>query len=81
MSKSILYIEDNRDNAIIINKILSKAGYTVTIAKDGLTGIALAEQHQLDLIISDFHLPGMNGPEVVKAIREKNHLNIYRLSC
>jgi CheY-like chemotaxis protein len=74
MGKAILYIEDNYDNANIVGEILRREGYTVIIAEDGRAGIALAEEHQPDLIISDFHLPDMKGPEIVTAIREKKTL-------
>lgn len=67
--KTILYIEDNIDNATIVNGILSHEGYVVHIADDGLTGLALAEEVKPDLIITDFHLPNMNGPEVVTTLR------------
>jgi CheY-like chemotaxis protein len=71
MNKTILYIEDNGINAEIVDEILQDKGYTVIIAEDGAEGISIAEQHQPDLIICDFHLLGMNGPEIVRSIRDK----------
>jgi len=68
-NKTVLYIEDNMDNAIIVKGILSHEGYTVHIAHDGEKGLALAEYLKPDVIITDFHLPNMNGPEVVKSLR------------
>ncbi len=69
MDKTILYIEDNLDNAVIVKGILAYEGYTVHIAQDGVEGLALADELQPDVIITDFHLPCINGPEVVKALR------------
>ena len=75
MSDLILYIEDNDNNAKIIELILKRAGYSVLIAKDGDEGIQLIEKHKPVLIICDFHLPGMlKGFDVVKMIRETPHI-------
>lgn len=67
--KSILYIEDNQDNAEIVEKILEKEGYIFYLACDGKKGVEMVKEHQPDLIICDYHLPEMNGPETIKAIR------------
>lgn len=69
MTKTILYIEDNEDNATIAEKILLRAGYIVHIAWDGPEGIAMVEDCDPDLIICDYHLPEMNGPQVIEHIR------------
>lgn len=74
MSSTILYIEDNQDNVEIVEKILEQAGYTVYIAEEGVAGIAMAEKHRPDVIICDYHLPGMNGVEIMIALRKKTDL-------
>jgi len=74
MSQTILYIEDNDVNAELVDRILRKQGYTVEIAQNGLQGITLAEQLHPDLIISDFHLPDINGPQITRSIRAKEAL-------
>ncbi len=70
MSKTILYIEDNEDNVMLVQSIGEDAGYTMLIAYDGVNGIALAKKHTPDLIVIDYHLPGINGHEVVRRLRD-----------
>jgi two-component system, cell cycle response regulator DivK len=74
MTLTVLYIEDNEINAELVDRILIKHGYTVKIATNGLQGIALAEQLVPDIIISDFHLPDINGPQITQSIRQKDAL-------
>lgn len=74
MTQTILYIEDNDINAELVERILHKQGYTIEIAENGLQGITLAEQLQPDLIISDFHLPDINGPQITHSIRNNEAL-------
>lgn len=70
MSKTILYVEDNEDNVQLVRAIGESAGYTIHIAYDGNAGIALAKQESPDLIIIDYHLPGMNGIQLIEKLRE-----------
>jgi len=70
MSKTILYVEDNEDNARLVKSIGESGGYTMLIAYEGKEGIALAQEHQPDLIILDYHLPYMSGHEIVHALRD-----------
>lgn len=74
MSQKILCIEDNPDNALILKTILHANGYTVLIARDGHTGVQLANNQHPDLIICDYHLPGENAPEVIQQIRQSPQL-------
>ena len=71
MSKTILYIEDNKENAVMIRTILKREGYEVVLATDGDTGIQLAIQHEPVLVICDYHLPGqIKGADIVETIRQ-----------
>lgn len=75
MSNLILYIEDDYDNAKIIQLILQRADFSVLLAKDGDEGIQLAIQHEPMLIICDYHLPGsLKGPEIIQTIRQTTHI-------
>lgn len=67
--KNILLIEDEQSVAAFIKKGLQEEGYTVLLAYDGQTGVELLTQNQIDLVILDIILPGMNGLEVCKKIR------------
>jgi CheY-like chemotaxis protein len=71
MSDVILYIEDNDNNAKIVELILNRAGFETIVAENGDEGIQLAIQHKPSLIICDYHLPGvLKGIDILKTIRE-----------
>src|ERR671925_1065986 len=65
----ILYIEDNRENRMLVRAILEAAGYHIVDAEDGLSGIEAAIREQPDLILLDINLPGVDGYEVVSIIK------------
>lgn len=70
--KKILLVEDETSVASFIKKGLTEEGYEVSIALDGNTGLQMALTHSFDLIILDIMLPGMNGLEVCRSIRQQN---------
>jgi CheY-like chemotaxis protein len=49
----------------------NQAGYAVLSASDGTQGLKLIEQHRPDLVVSDIHMPGLNGLELLLACRKK----------
>lgn len=65
----ILIIEDNEQNLYLETFILQKNGHEVIQARNGETGIALAEQMAPDLILLDIQLPGMDGYSVAQKLR------------
>ena len=71
----ILVIEDNRDSRDILAKLLRMSGYDVMSANDGEAGLATALQQNPDLIITDIHMPNMNGIEFVQRVRNNQTLD------
>ncbi len=67
----ILLVEDDRDLSSAITRALKFAKYDVECAYDGLTGLKMAFDYEIDLIIADVMMPRMDGFSMVKAIREK----------
>ncbi|AWM59046.1 response regulator transcription factor [Pseudomonas songnenensis] len=66
----ILVIEDNRDILANVLDYLELKGYVVDCAQDGLSGLHLAATQEYDLIVLDIMLPGIDGYQVCKRLRE-----------
>jgi signal transduction histidine kinase/CheY-like chemotaxis protein len=65
----ILYIEDNRENRMLVRAILEADGYTIVDAEDGLSGVEAAVREEPALILLDVNLPGIDGYEVVAVLK------------
>ena len=65
----ILVVEDNVINQEVIRAILKKAGHKVTVADDGEKALDYLEEHDFDICITDMHMPGKSGLEVIKLHR------------
>ena len=70
MGKTILIVEDEQNIVDILSFNLSREGYATLEADDGNTGLQLALEQNPDLILLDLMLPGMNGFDVCRKIRE-----------
>lgn len=81
MKNSILLIEDNLKTVSLLEHELHQLGYHSEIANDGVEGLEKALTLGFDLIILDWMLPKMQGPEVCRAIREQDkHTPIMMLT-
>lgn len=76
IAKQILVIEDEPNVAAFISQGLQESGYKVFVAYDGLIGLELLKQKSIDLVVLDIILPGMDGREVAKKIRELGYTNL-----
>ncbi|WP_026769889.1 response regulator transcription factor [Asinibacterium sp. OR53] len=70
--RKLLIVEDEKKIANALKKGLSENGYHVEMAFDGLIGRKLFLSHTYDLVILDINLPGLNGYELCKIIRNHN---------
>lgn len=71
ITKRILVVDDNRDNLELMAMLLRSWGYEVLTADDGPDGVAMAERHVPDVVILDLALPGMDGYEVARHLRDR----------
>lgn len=67
----MLLVEDEKNVAAFIRKGLEEEFYAVDVAEDGAEGFLMATSNEYDLMILDIMLPGMNGMELCKRLREK----------
>jgi len=68
--KTILVIDDDEAILAIYGLVLRHAGYNVITAEAGAEGVELARRHLPDLILCDINMPGMDGQNVLRALRE-----------
>ena len=71
---TILLVEDFDDTRLIMKLWLIKQGYRVIEAENGEDAVTLAEQNQPDLIIMDMMMPGLNGLDATRRIRQYQSL-------
>ncbi|MEJ5065939.1 response regulator [Erwinia sp. MYb375] len=79
--KRVLIIEDDADAANVLEAYLRRENYHVAIASDGVTGLDLSQSWKPDLILLDIMLPGMNGTEVLAAVRRKGDIPVIMVSA
>lgn len=68
MSK-ILIVDDNEEILQVFGNMLERGGYEVMVADSGLTCLEILKDEKPDLILMDVVMPGMNGWDVVKEIK------------
>ena len=74
--KKILIIEDEATLQKALSDMLIKEGYEVVSAIDGLIGLDLARSENPDLILLDIILPGMDGFDVLRNIKQKDNSEV-----
>jgi DNA-binding response OmpR family regulator len=72
MAYRVLIIEDNKDLAKVLAMHLKDLAIEVDLAYDGVAGLTKVESNSYDLIILDLMLPGLDGLEICRRVREKN---------
>ncbi len=80
MSK-ILIIEDEEAIAELEKDYLEMSGYEVLIENDGTKGLQVALKENIDLLVLDLMLPGVDGYEICKQVREEKNIPILMVSA
>jgi two-component system KDP operon response regulator KdpE len=81
MPERILAIDDEEHLLKLIDKVLTKAGYTVVTASNGEEGVKLFHQTAPDLVVLDIMMPGMDGREVCRRLRQTSSVPIVFLTA
>lgn len=69
-SSRVLVIDDNRDQALTLGEVLEMAGLQARLAFDGASALSIAQEWRPDVVLLDLRLPGMDGYEVARRLRE-----------
>ena len=67
----ILVVEDDPIQAMILEKILIQAGYSVVVAENGAVALQCLEKETFNIIVTDWMMPCMDGIELIKKVRER----------
>jgi CheY-like chemotaxis protein len=70
MPRRILVVEDNPLNLKLVRDVLQVAGYDVIEATSGEEGLRMAQQDPPDLVLMDLQLPGIDGTETLRRLRD-----------
>lgn len=78
---TVLLVEDNPNTLQLVRLYLEREGHRVLTAQDGLTALALFHRETPDLLVLDLMLPGMDGMEVCRRVREESEVPIIMLTA
>ncbi len=70
MAKQILIADDSESIREILAFSLGNAGYQVLVAKDGLDALRFFDGSPIDLVLTDYHMPNLNGLELIGKVRQ-----------
>ncbi|MFC5793758.1 response regulator [Thalassorhabdus alkalitolerans] len=68
----ILIVDDQYGIRVLLKEILHKDGYEVFQAANGMQALELAEKEKPDLVLLDMKIPGMDGIEILRRLKEKD---------
>jgi len=69
-SAHVIVVDDEPNLCVVIQRILEKGGYRVTTTTEGQTALKLVQDIKPDVVLLDLMMPGLNGQEVSRRIRE-----------
>ena len=81
MERKVVVVEDDINIAELLRIYLEKDGFAVTVSHDGAEGLRLAEELKPDLVMLDIMLPGMDGWQVCKRLRQTSKVPIIMLTA
>jgi len=78
---SVLVVDDEPVITDVVSRYLERAGYSTTVAADGLEAIRIAGDAQPDLVVLDLLLPGLDGLEVMRELHERQPTRVILLTA
>ncbi len=81
MGRTVLVIEDDPHTIEVVRLYLQRDGHSVLTALDGLSGLQVFREGRPDLVILDLMLPGMDGLQVCRTVRQESDVPIVMLTA
>lgn len=81
MNKKVLVVDDDVKTVELVKLYLNRDGYKVLVAYDGMEALRLARETHPDLIVLDLMLPGMDGLEVCRTLRNESDVPVIMLTA
>jgi two-component system, OmpR family, response regulator ResD len=78
---SILVVDDEPTITDVVSRYLERAGYSTRVAGDGAAALRIAGESRPDLVVLDLMLPGMDGLEVMRRLREHERVSVILLTA
>ena len=81
MNKKVLVVDDDAKTVELVKLYLNRDGYKVLVAYDGIEALRLARESHPDLVVLDLMLPGCDGLEVCRTLRDESDVPIVILTA
>ena len=81
MSKKILLVDDELQIVKVLKAYLEQSGFLVVTAADGKAALAIYQREKPDFVILDLNLPGMDGLDVCRTVRQQSNIPILMLTA
>jgi two-component system response regulator ResD len=78
---SVLVVDDEPTITEVVSRYLERAGYVTRVAADGVNALRIAGESRPDLVVLDLMLPGMDGLEVMRRLRERERVSVILLTA
>ena len=75
-TKHIMIIDDEEDHRMLLGDLLESKGYTISVAENAKQALDMLSFQPVDLVITDFMMPGMNGLELIRAMANRPWLDM-----
>jgi two-component system, chemotaxis family, chemotaxis protein CheY len=70
MEKNILIVDDSESIREVVGFTLTNAGHKIKVAVDGVDALKFFDGSKIDLVVTDLHMPNMDGIELIKKVRQ-----------
>jgi sigma-B regulation protein RsbU (phosphoserine phosphatase) len=79
VTKEILVVDDAPEMRVWLKAVLQNAGWNVVTAADGLEACKLLDEHEIQLVVTDWMMPNLDGPGLIESIRGRKGQYVYTI--